>query len=140
MGTHIDKRCLALVAVAGMLLSGVALAVPPTDTSTVMTGTTTTTTTATATADLARAFGGLIESYATIVGIWYAFRSVIIFTMVTSGRAQQGQSVGTMLSTFTAGVLAFNSREFFDLVNNTIPMIPDFGKLVYDAELMLSLM
>lgn len=85
--------------------------------------------------------GRLAEALTTIFGIYYSFKSVLIYLRMASGKAQgQGETFGGMMSHFVAGVLAYHSRTFFQVVHNTVPMIPDFGKLVYDAELWRSLM
>jgi hypothetical protein len=92
-------------------------------------------------ANLARSLGKLAEVLTTIFGVYYALKSVLIYSRVVSGRgAGQQDSMGSVLSHFVAGIFAYHSRAFFIMVHNTIPMIPDFGKLMYDAELMLGLM
>jgi len=89
--------------------------------------------------ELAADFGALIENITTIAGIWFAFQSALIWNAMTSGTAQDA-TLGSFFSHFFAGVLAYHSRAFFGMAHNTIPMIPDFGRLVYDAQLMNSLL
>lgn len=92
-------------------------------------------------AAMATAIGNLFESLVTIFGIYYTLKSMLIYARVVSGRgAGQQDNMGSVLSHFAAGVIAYYSRVFFAIVHNTVPMIPDFGRLVYDAELMLGLM
>jgi len=92
------------------------------------------------TGDTALAFGSLIKSYAQIVGVWYALRSAVIFSLIAGGKGAGQYTPGSVVTHFVAGTLAYNSDDFFEMVHNTIPMIPDFGRLIYDAELLLSLM
>lgn len=90
---------------------------------------------------MGQSIGRLAESLTIIFGIYYAYKSVLIYMRMASGRAQgQGDNFGGMMAHFVAGVLAYYSREFFAVVHNTIPMIPDFGVMVYDAALWRSLM
>lgn len=92
-------------------------------------------------ARMAAELGRLFESLVLIFGIYYALKSVLIYSRVVSGRgAGQQENMGSVASHFVAGVVAYHSRAFFNMVHNTIPMIPDFGRLVYDAELMMGLM
>ena len=92
-------------------------------------------------ARMAADLGKLFESLVLIFGVYYALKSVLIYSRVVSGRgAGQQENMGGVVSHFTAGVVAYHSRAFFNMVHNTIPMIPDFGRLVYDAELMMGLM
>lgn len=92
-------------------------------------------------ARMAADLGRLFESLVLIFGVYYALKSVLIYSRVVSGRgAGQQENMGSVASHFFAGVVAYHSRTFFSMVHNTIPMIPDFGRLVYDAELMMGLM
>lgn len=92
-------------------------------------------------ARMAAELGKLFESLVLIFGVYYALKSVLIYSRVVSGRgAGQQENMGSVASHFVAGVVAYHSRAFFNMVHNTIPMIPDFGRLVYDAELMMGLM
>ncbi len=90
---------------------------------------------------MGQAIGRLAEALTGIFGIYYSFKAVLIYLRMASGRAQgQGENFGGMMAHFVAGVLAYHSREFFAVVHNTVPMIPDFGTMVYDAALWQSLM
>lgn len=90
---------------------------------------------------MGQSIGRLAEALTIIFGIYYCFKSVLIYMRMASGRAQgQGETFGGMMAHFVAGVLAYYSREFFSVIHNTIPMIPDFGVMVYDAALWRSLM
>ena len=90
---------------------------------------------------MGQSIGRLAEALTVIFGIYYCFKAVLIYMRMASGRAQgQGESFGGMMAHFVAGVLAYYSREFFSVVHNTVPMIPDFGVMVYDAALWRSLM
>lgn len=92
-------------------------------------------------AAMVTAIGALAESLVTIFGIYYAVKSMLIYARVVSGRgAGQQDNMGAVASHFLAGVIAYHSRYFFAIVHNTVPMIPDFGRLLYDADLMLGLM
>ncbi|CAI9898766.1 TPA: hypothetical protein ACF3R6_003294 [Pseudomonas aeruginosa] len=88
---------------------------------------------------MAAEFGALIENVNTIVGIWFAFQACLIWGHMTQGSSRDA-TFGGFLSHFVAGVLAYHSRAFFAMAHNTIPMIPDFGKLVYDGTLMNALL
>lgn len=90
---------------------------------------------------MGQSIGRLAEALTVIFGIYYCFKAVLIYMRMASGRAQgQGESLGGMMAHFVAGVFAYYSREFFSVVHNTVPMIPDFGVMVYDAALWRSLM
>jgi hypothetical protein len=96
---------------------------------------------AAASAAMARSLGKLVEMLTTIFGIYYSMKAVMIYAQLVSGRAAgQQHNFGSVLSHFVAGVFAYHSRAVFTTVHNTVPMIPDFGRLMYDAELMLGLM
>lgn len=87
------------------------------------------------------AVGRLLEALTVIFGVYYSFKAVLIYLKMASGKAQgQGENFGGMMSHFVAGVIAYHSRTFFAVVHNTVPMIPDFGVMLYDAELWRSLM
>ncbi len=91
--------------------------------------------------ELGESIGRLMESLMYIFGIYYTFKGVLIYAKISSGKAGgQGETMGGAVSHLVAGALAYHSRAFFSMVHNTIPMLPDFGRLVYDAELMRSLM
>jgi hypothetical protein len=92
-------------------------------------------------AELGESIGRLMESLMSIFGIYYTFKGVLIYAKISSGKAGgQGETMGGAVSHLVAGAFAYHSRAFFSMVHNTIPMLPDFGRLVYDAELMRSLM
>jgi hypothetical protein len=92
-------------------------------------------------AELGASMGRLMESLMVIFGVYYVLKAILIYARINSGKASaQGDTLGGMMSHFVAGSLAYHSRAFFSMINNTIPMVPDFGRLVYDAELMRALM
>lgn len=89
---------------------------------------------------MAKSIGALFETLTLIFGLYYVLKSIFMYSRIVSGKSMGQDNLGGVASHFLAGTLAYYSRAFFITVHNTVPMIPDFGKLIYDAELMKSLM